>query len=170
MHLLRPALIALVLIGISSLSACGFRPLYAEDKQGQSTASEMAAVKIVLIEDRIGQLTRNALIETLTPRGQVARPLYRLDITLSETTSELGFTKANEATIADYLLYADYNLYRTSDNVLLRKGKLTARTSYNLVDSDFASLEAENAARRDAARNLARQVSNQVAVGLRSAQ
>jgi LPS-assembly lipoprotein len=60
------------------------------------------------------------------------------------------------------------SLSRISDSRILRSGTLRARTTYNLVDSDFASLEAESAARSDAARNLARQLANQVAVGLRS--
>lgn len=40
--------------------------------------------------------------------------------------------------------------------------------SYNIVDSDFASIEAEDTAREDAARNLAQLLANQVAIGLRS--
>ena len=80
----------------------------------------------------------------------------------------LWAVRANEATIADYILSANYRLSRISDSKVLRTGTLRARTTYNLVESDFASLEAESAARSDAARNLARQLANLVAVGLRS--
>lgn len=165
---LRALLSMFALLALTGLTACGFRPLYAEDKGGDSTAAEMAKVKISMMEDRIGQLTRSVLIETLTPRGQAASPEYALDINLSEATSELGFTKDNEATIADYILNASYKLSRISDSRILRTGNLRARTTFNIVDSEFASLEAESAARSDAARNLARQLANQVAVGLRS--
>ena len=165
---LRALLSIIAVLALTGLTACGFRPLYAEDKGGDSTAADMARVKISMMEDRIGQITRNVLVETLTPKGQTLRPEYKLDIGLSEATSELGFTKANEATIADYILSANYKLSRISDSKILRTGSLRARTTYNLVDSDFASLEAESVARSDAARNLARQLANQVAVGLRS--
>ncbi len=165
---LRSLISIIALLALTGLTACGFRPLYAEDKGGDSTAAEMAKVKISMMEDRIGQLTRSVLVETLTPRGQTSRPEYSLDIGLSETVSELGYTKDNEATIADYILSANYRLSRISDSKVLRTGTLRARTTYNLVESDFASLEAESAARSDAARNLARQLANQVAVGLRS--
>ena len=87
---------------------------------------------------------------------------------MSESTSEQGFTKENEATIADYLINAQYELVRRSDTKVLRKGSVRARTSYNIVDSEFATIEAEDAARGDAARNLAQQLANQVAIGLRS--
>ncbi|WP_417814976.1 LPS assembly lipoprotein LptE [Thalassospira alkalitolerans] len=167
---LRALISIFALLALTSLTACGFRPLYAEDKDGQSTASDMARVKISMMEDRVGQLTRNVLVETLTPRGQIKHPEYVLTVDLSESTSELGFTKDNEATIADYILSAKYRLVSISDTKVLRSGTLRARTTFNLVDSDFASLEAETAAKSDAARNLARQIANQVAVGLRNAQ
>mgnify|MGYP003642398034 FL=1 len=51
----------------------------------------------------------------------------------------------------------------------MRSGTLRARTSFNIVQSDFASLEAKSAAREDAARNLARQIANQVAIGVNNA-
>ena len=165
---LRSLISIIALLALTGLTACGFRPLYAEDKGGDSTAADMAKVKISMMEDRIGQLTRSVLVETLTPRGQTSSPEYSLDIGLSEAVSELGYTKDNEATIADYILSANYRLSRISDSKVLRTGTLRARTTYNLVESDFASLEAESAARSDAARNLARQLANQVAVGLRS--
>ena len=158
----------LALVALTTLSACGFRPLYATAGDDYQTAANMAQVKVALINDRVGQLTRNALLETLTPRGQSSNPLYDLSVTLTESTSEQCFTKDNEATIADYLIDADYQLVRRSDSKVLRNGTVRARTSYNIVDSDFASIEAEDAARKDAARNLAQQLANQVAIGLRS--
>ncbi|MBO6806559.1 LPS assembly lipoprotein LptE [Thalassospira sp.] len=158
----------LALVALTTLSACGFRPLYATAGDDYQTAANMAQVKVALINDRVGQLTRNALLETLTPRGQSSNPLYDLSVTLTESTSEQGFTKDNEATIADYQIIATYTVTRRSDTKVLRNGTVRARTSYNIVDSDFASIEAEDAARKDAARNLAQQLANQVAIGLRS--
>ena len=165
---LRVPFTVIALVALTALSACGFRPLYAEDRSGQSTAADMSQVEVSLINDRVGQITRNLLIETLTPRGQASNPAYTLNVGLTEIISEQGFTKDNEATIADYLLSANYQLIRKSDSLILRKGSVRARASYNIVDSEFASLEAEKAARRDAARTLAQQLANQVAVGLRA--
>lgn len=165
---LRAVFPVLAIATLTLLSACGFRPLYATAGDNYDTAANMAQVNVALINDRVGQVTRNALIETLTPRGQVGNPLYDLKVTVTESTSGQGFTKDNEATISDYLLSAQYQLVRRSDSRVLRKGSVRARTSYNIVDSDFASIEAENAAQHDAARNLSRQLANQVAIGLRS--
>lgn len=165
---LRTVFPIIALVALTTLGACGFRPLYATSGDNYNTASNMALVRVALLEDRVGQLTRNALLETLTPRGQSATPLYDLQVSLSESTSEQGFTKDNEATIADYLISATYQLTRRQDSKVLRKGNVRSRTSYNIVESDFASIEAENAARADAAQNLAQQLANQVAIGLRS--
>ncbi|MBN8195281.1 LPS assembly lipoprotein LptE [Thalassospira povalilytica] len=165
---MRAILPVLALVALTTLSACGFRPLYATGGDNYNTAANMALVKVALINDRVGQVTRNALVETLTPRGQSKTPLYDLTVTLSESTSEQGFTKDNEATIADYLITATYELTRRQDSKVLRKGNVRTRTSYNIVDSDFATIEAESAAQADAARTLANQLANQVAIGLRS--
>ncbi|NIY75102.1 hypothetical protein HED22_05545 [Thalassospira sp. HF15] len=165
---LRAVFPIVAILALTTLSACGFRPLYATAGDDYNTAASMARVNVALINDRVGQLTRNALLETLTPRGQSTNPLYDLSVTLTESTSEQGFTKDNEATIADYLIRANYQLVRRSDSKVLREGTVRARTSYNIVESDFASIEAEDSARRDAARNLAQQLANQVAIGLRS--
>ncbi len=42
---LRALISIFALLALTSLTACGFRPLYAEDKDGPSTASDMAKVK-----------------------------------------------------------------------------------------------------------------------------
>ena len=92
---LRAIVPILALVALTTLSACGFRPLYATAGDDYQTAANMAQVKVELIDDRVGQLTRNALLETLTPRGQSSNPLYDLSVTLTESTSEQGFTKDN---------------------------------------------------------------------------
>lgn len=62
------------------VSACGFEPLYVEKKSsGQwyydnkfdtGIKEEMASVKVELIQDRIGQLIRNDLLDKLSPKGE----------------------------------------------------------------------------------------------------
>ena len=126
---LRAIFPVITLIALMSLSACGFRPLYAEDRSGQSTAVDMSQVEVTLINDRVGQITRNLLIETLTPRGQASNPAYTLNVEVSESTSEQGFTKDNEATIADYLLEATYQLTRKSDSFLCQPRSRKSRPS-----------------------------------------
>jgi LPS-assembly lipoprotein len=165
---LRAVLPVLAIMALTTLAACGFRPLYATSGDESNTAAQMNRVNVALINDRVGQITRNTLLETLTPRGQSSQPLYDLETLLTESKIGQGFTKDNEATISDYLISAEYTLTRRADSKVLRKGTVRARTSYNIVDSDFASIEAEDAARTDAARNLAQQLANQVAIGLRS--
>lgn len=166
---LRPIMTLFLCLAIPALGACGFQPLYAKNQVGETGADPLAAVKIDMIENRVGQLTRNVLLENLTPKGELSSPLYELKVDMEESKYELGFTKENEATVADYVLTGKYRLIRISDTKILRSGSVRARTTYNIVQSDYATLEAESSAREDAARNLARQISNQVAIGIRSA-
>ena len=64
---------------MSFISGCGFEPLYVEKKSSNDwyydnefdtgIKDEMASVKVELIQDRIGQLIRNDLLDKLTPKG-----------------------------------------------------------------------------------------------------
>lgn len=166
--LLRPIMTLFLCLALPTLGACGFQPLYAKNQVGETATDPLAAVKVDMMEDRVGQLTRNILLENLRPESQNQSPLYELKVDIDETNVDLGFTKQNEATVSDYILTGKYQLIRISDTKILRTGTVRARTSYNIVQSDFASLEAKSAAQEDAARNLARQISNQVAIGVRS--
>ncbi|WP_339780452.1 hypothetical protein [uncultured Thalassospira sp.] len=167
--LLRPIMSLFLCLAVPSLGACGFHPLYGQNNAGEATSDALSKVKIDLIENRVGQLTRNVLLENLTPKGSPTNAEYELVVELNESTTDLGFTKQNEATISDYILSGNYKLIRISDTKTMRSGTLRARTSFNIVQSDFASLEAKSAAREDAARNLARQIANQVAIGVNNA-
>jgi LPS-assembly lipoprotein len=69
---LRAVFPIIALVALTTLSACGFRPLYATKGDDYNTASNMALVKVAVINDRVGQLTRNALLETLTPVNRVS--------------------------------------------------------------------------------------------------
>lgn len=73
------------------VSACGFEPLYVEKKSsGQwyydnkfdtGIKEEMASVKVELIQDRIGQLIRNDLLDKLSPKGEPKHAKYILSVT-----------------------------------------------------------------------------------------
>jgi len=168
--LLRPIMSLFLCLAVPSLGACGFHPLYAQNQANETTSDVLSRIKIDLIENRVGQLTRSVLLENLTPKGAPVNAEYELVVDLNATTNDHGFTKASGATISDYILSGNYKLIRIADTKIIRSGTLRARTSFNLVQSDFASLEAEATAREDAARNLARQISNQVVIGVNNAE
>jgi LPS-assembly lipoprotein len=139
---------ALVVVG-----ACGFEPLYGQ-RGGSSVVSELAATKIDLIEDRIGQQLRNMLVEEITPGGAPQSPRYLLEVKLQENKSTLAIRLDETTSRAVLDLHAKFTLRRANDGQVLYDGFSRASTSYNVVNSDFATVNAEADARRRAIRVL----------------
>lgn len=75
-------------VGLSCcLAGCGFRPLHTAIGEQGSVAYP---VKIGTISDRYGQILRNRLVDLLTPGGVPCKPLYILDVVVSETILDTG--------------------------------------------------------------------------------
>lgn len=142
---------------LAILGGCGFQPLYGQRDRG-SVAAELAAVKIKLIENRIGQQLHNFLLDRLNPRGKPATAIYDLIIKLKESKEELAIRKDETATRANLTLRAEYELRRAATGEILVEGFIRSVTSYNIVDSDFATLSAESDARERAVREISEDI------------
>lgn len=164
----RLSVIALLLL-LPTLSACGFRPLYGPPAQaGQPALGDvLAQLEIDMIADRIGQLTRNTLLERLQPRGQQPPLRYRLTVSLSEEERGLALRRDQEATLRNYTLRAAYRLTSLDGQTIVAAGNLSSTSSYNKVSSDFATLTRREASQRNAARDLATRIATRVAAALR---
>ena len=144
--------------GILFLAGCGFRPLYQEPEPAAGAASvgsELAAVEIAPIPDRVGQLVRNDLLYHLDASERGGAAQYRLDVRLAESISELAVESTGFATRSNLRLAASYRLVDLSTGRQLVSGRSRAISSYNLVDASFSTLTAQNAARERAASRVA---------------
>ena len=143
-----------------TLSSCGFHPVHG--KFSNDAGSTSAPVSIAIIPDREGQFLRNELIDRLHSDGKPSQTQYRLTIEkIHESDKELAITKSSEATRAQLRLKTRMILTdHTGKDVLLRD--LQAVTSYNVLKSEFATRVAENTARENALRDLARQTETQL--------
>jgi LPS-assembly lipoprotein len=150
---------------LATLAGCGFAPLYAEREEGEAEA-ELAAVKINTIANRNGQILHNFLLDRMNPKGRPATPLYALDIQLTEQKANVGIIKDSTATLAQLASTANYTLYDLKKRTALQSGRSRSFTSYNIVQSDFATLAAEKDARERTLRELADDIATKVAVYL----
>lgn len=157
------ALLAATLI--APLQGCGFQPVYGESRRAD--AEVLAAIHVERIEDRIGQKLRTLLRERLSPKGDQVRALYDLRVNLVESKREIAIRKDESATRATLTVYADFVLTRLPP---LPAGMLTGRAvsanSYNVLDSEFATLSAENDARDRALRSLADEIRLRIATAI----
>ena len=69
--------LALTLLAMLTLSACGLQPMYAGGGSG-AVAQGLAAVEVPPIEGRAGWLVRNALRDRLAQSGDSAAARYQL--------------------------------------------------------------------------------------------
>lgn len=144
-------------------AGCGFQPIHAERSRAGPAA--LAQVEIELIEDRTGQMLRNALLDRFRPRGG-GGSRYSLNVELAETREDLGIRRDAVATRANLILVARYRVAPHGGGDPLISGSSRSISSYNILTSDFATLSARNDARERAVRQIADQIEERVAAWL----
>jgi LPS-assembly lipoprotein len=148
-----PGARAILMIAALTLAGCGFRPLYG-GVSGAARRLELSQIAVTPIESTLGSDMRNELIDRLTPSGEPAYPQYRLDITLHEYREGLGIQSDASVTRWNYQLTAVYQLTDLGTGKVVNKGTASSIASYSVVDSQFATLAAENDAKRRTAVDL----------------
>ncbi len=144
------------------LGACGFRSLYGTDATADAPG-ELATIKVNPIADRLGQQLRNNLLDLLNPRGRPANPRYFLTVRLDQSTQRLAIEKDAFATRANLRLLANFSLHDQDSREIVLSGKSLMVSSYNILDSEFATLMAEKDAKARAARELAHDIRTRLA-------
>ncbi len=162
----RGALHCVAALGLLGLAACGFQPLYGQPQQQaqSSVATELAAVRIDPLRDRVGQQMHNFLRDRLNPDGQPLSPSYRLRVELTETLSELGVRRDETATRANLRMQAKFSLLDVSGGQSLFSGQSTSTTSYDILENPFATTVSEGDARERALRELADDIQTRLAL------
>lgn len=162
----RTAVRAVVALGLIGLTGCGFRPLYGERSAASVTAPELAAIQIDSIANREGQLVRNNLLDKMQPRGMAPKPLYRLTVSVGIARESLGIRTDETATRGSLTMNASYTLIDLASGSQMMSGSSRAVSSYNILDSDFATVISENDAIRRTAVDLSEEIKTRVAIFL----
>ncbi len=148
-----------LLLSLALVGGCGFRPLYGGGKSG-GVSPNLASIQIQPIGERTGQLLHNHLLDLLNPRGRPKAPRFQLRVSLTESIGTLAVEKSAFATRANFYLSAKFQLHA------IHKGKVDTSkpffaaethtiSSFNIMDSEFATLATEKDARTRAARQIA---------------
>ena len=141
-----------VLAACSLLGACGFHPMY-----GSSLAPALSSVFVEPIADRDGYELRNTLIDALQSDGDKAGKTYSLKVTLNESSQ--GIALQNDATITRYnnRLEAHYIL-SDMKGAVLTSGTQVELSAYNVVQSPYATLSAQQDSSKRAAQDVAERI------------
>lgn len=143
------------------LAGCGFEPMYGAESDG-SLAADLSQVQVERISDRVGQKLHNALRDRMNRGGAPDRPAFRLQVSVSENTRQLAIRKDETTARANLQLSAIFHLFDAETGATLMTGKARATSSYNVLDSNFATLSAERDAQNRAVRVLANEITLRV--------
>ena len=159
------ALTALVVF----ISGCGFEPLYVEKKSDNEwyydnefdtgIKEEMAQVKVELIQDRIGQLIRNDLLDKLTPKGAPKSPKYYLKVTDIKKT-EIDQALRNDITATrKKVIYDVTYILRNKEHEQILSGSSVAYLGYDILRDPYSTTFAQKKNEKNAAKIIANDIS-----------
>lgn len=135
------------------LTACGFKPLY--QGGGSDMQRMLSGIEVSPIADRLGQQMRNRLIERIDPAGNQK---YRLDVVLEQSSESYGTRPDAGTTQEQITIVAFARLVSLADDSVVFDETFRARTSFDIVLSDFATVTQ----REDSARRLALELAERI--------
>ena len=127
-----------------AISNCGYEPIYSKN---QNTNVEISKIYVKNIKDRSGQILRNSLLNKINPERERVIYKYRLIVEMSESKSSLAYRKDMSATRTDLEITANYFLSDIKNENILIKEEIKSTTSFDVVESVYATLIAEKDAR-----------------------
>lgn len=139
----------LAALTLASLTACGFRPVYA--------ASEATAgnIRVDDIPGRSGHALRKALLTDLAAGLPNVTETARLNIDLTDTLGQLAFRPDGAASRSNVVATAKYVL-ELNDTAI--SGTIRSESAFNVPDAPYGDISAQTAAYDRAMRDLSRRI------------
>ena len=155
----------LLVCGGLLLTSCGFTPLYGT-QAGARLLHELSSIEVRVADGVIGVQLRNTLHDNLQLYNRAGAARYRLALDYDTSTYAM-LTSPTTSQIRRYtmILNVDYELSDSVTQSLVKSGLTTAHASYNVViDNVYATFVAEEEASLRAARQIAQQLTNLLAL------
>jgi hypothetical protein len=124
------------------LAGCGWERLYA-DPQSSPAATELRAIRVTPIVDRIGQLLEIALRDSLNPTGIPTHYRYTLRTALVYSLSSLGIQSQGTATLGQIDVHTTSTLSDNSTGQNLLTITLHEQNSFELNPNQYSTVVAE---------------------------
>lgn len=145
---------------------CGFRPLYATD-DGSAPGLRNVTVSSLNAPEDVEHFVERAF--TRRTAETAADASYDLLLNLAEQAERLAVQIDASVTRYNYRLVARYTLVDRSTGRQLT-GRVVSIASFNVVDSQYSTLFAEDAAREKAANQLAEDIERDILLKLAAEQ
>lgn len=149
---------------VLGLAGCGFEPMYAKrGAQTSAVADELAGIRVAGIEDRQGQILRNALVSRLNPLGEPARQTHTLDVHLDSSQENMAERSDGKASLGRMMINATFRLTSVDGKSSSYSGTSRSIVSYRLLGPTYGSTAVERDAENRALVDLAEDIRSQVA-------
>ena len=140
---------------------CGFEPLYSDHNKNNE---ELLHISVKNIKDRSGQILKNDLSKKLNPQNKKTITKYYLFVDLTENIEEIGIRIDMSATRANLRINAEYRLQTVKDGEIILKSSTEALSSYDIVESIYATIIAEKDARNKGLKIINDSIINELAI------
>ncbi len=162
---------SVLLVLCAGASACGFQPLFRHSTDESADLTRIFhTIRISPISNRVGQQLHNALRDSLAPLGQPDRPLYRLDVSLSESRSDITIQRDTSPNLTKLRVTVHYKLIALPTGKTITGGRSESTTVFKIVNSEFANIAALSSARARTAMEISNQMRIQLGMFFRQAQ
>jgi LPS-assembly lipoprotein len=156
--LLRAAGLGLALLLMPSLTACGFKPLYAQN----GLVNHLASVEVEAPNTRLGYLLRQNLITGLGDSD--AKKQYSLEIKIDEKRYDVGLSVQGNATRFEISNVVNYVLKDSQSNTVLLTNGFVDTVTYDASENAYTGIASQQDGQARAATSIANRVQNELAV------
>lgn len=130
---------------LMAVSGCGFQPLYGEASLSSDVVATLPSIDVhvnanATTDRRLAQFLETELTDLLNPRAEATEKLYRLDIDMTSTKSDLAIQQDATVTSFRLIVKAKYMLSYAPKRTLLKEGSVTNFGGFDQVDSQYATL------------------------------
>jgi LPS-assembly lipoprotein len=154
----RRGVLGFVLAAPLTLAGCsGWTPLYADRETGPAD-TELAAIRVDPILERIGQRLELGLRQTLNPTGIQVAKRYALRTRLTVARQDLGVQTQGYGTRGKLDVTATFELVDTNSGTSLLSNSIHVADAFDIVANEYSSVVAEDDARARTAEELRREI------------
>jgi LPS-assembly lipoprotein len=155
----------------ASLGGCGFRPVYMPTASGQPGVAqrELAAINVGVIQERPGQLLRQALQNRM---ASDSNDTHRYDLQVTFWISGEGLAVRPDSAVTRIRLIGNANwalLAQDPTHTRLTGGNIRSFDGFDIFGSDYFAVDLENeSVQRRVAEHVADQMVSQLAIWFRN--
>jgi LPS-assembly lipoprotein len=157
----------LALLLALAATGCGLHPLYQGGGSGP-VARGMSGIEVAPIAGKAGYLMTNALRDRLPERDD-APATFRLEVKLDDSITGLGVTASDSITRERRTLRARYQLVDAATGEVVLDATAGSDAGIDVVNSEYATIAAENTALERLSEIVADQILTRIAVYTRRA-